>query len=50
MEGVDRIWLPGEMEFHKIRERRKHGIPIAPAVVQQLRELATELDLQDRLD
>lgn len=50
MEGVDRIWLPGEMEFHKIRERRKHGIPIAPAVVEQLRLLATEMDLPDRLD
>ena len=50
MEGVDRIWLPGEMEFHKIRERRKHGIPIATAVVQQLRELATELELSDRLN
>lgn len=50
MEGVDRIWLPGEIEFYKIRERRKHGIPIATAVVQQLRELATELDLRDRLN
>jgi len=50
MEGVDRIWLPGEIEFYKIRERRKHGIPIAPAVVQQLHELATELHLRDRLD
>ena len=50
MEGVDRIWLPGEIEFYKIRERRKHGIPLAPAVVQQLHELATELHLRDRLD
>jgi LDH2 family malate/lactate/ureidoglycolate dehydrogenase len=50
MEGVDRIWLPGEMEFYKMHERRKHGIPIAPAVIEQLRQLATDLGLPDRLD
>lgn len=50
MEGVDRIWLPGEIEFHKSRERREHGIPLAPAVVEQLRQLATELELPDSLD
>ncbi|MBU1207239.1 MAG: Ldh family oxidoreductase [Proteobacteria bacterium] len=50
MEGVERIWLPGEMEFHKIRERSERGIPLAPAVVQHLRQLASELNLQDRLE
>ncbi len=50
MEGVDRIWLPGEMEFHTIRERRSHGIPIAASTLEQLRQLATELHLPDRLD
>ncbi len=50
MEGVDRIWLPGEMEFLKVRERRERGIPIAPAVVQPLRRLAGELRLKDTLE
>ena len=50
MEGVDRIWLPGEMEFYKMQERQKHGIPLAPAVVKALRQLADELKLPDRLD
>ena len=50
MEGVDRIWLPGEMEFHRIRERLDHGIPIAPAVVKELRRVADDLKLSDRLD
>ena len=50
MEGVDRIWLPGEIEHYKTIERRKNGIPIAPAVVDGLRELAKELKLSDRLD
>ena len=50
MEGVDRIWLPGEMEYERIRERREHGIPLAPIVVANLRQLAAELNLPDRLE
>jgi len=49
MEGVDRIWLPGEIEFEKIRDRRKKGIPVAASTVEQLRQLADELNLTDRL-
>jgi LDH2 family malate/lactate/ureidoglycolate dehydrogenase len=45
MEGVDRIWLPGEMEFQAIRRRRERGIPIAPAVAHSLRALAAEVGL-----
>lgn len=50
MEGVDRIWLPGEMEFERIRERSRHGVPVAASTVERLRQLATELELPDRLD
>jgi L-2-hydroxycarboxylate dehydrogenase (NAD+) len=50
MEGIDRIWLPGEMEHYRIRERLEHGIPLAEAVVVQLRGLAAELNLTDRLE
>jgi len=50
MEGVDRIWLPGEMEYERVRERRKNGVPVAASTVQQLRQLAAELNLTDRLD
>jgi L-2-hydroxycarboxylate dehydrogenase (NAD+) len=50
MEGVDRIWLPGEMEFYRMRERRDRGVPIAPAVVKELRRVADDLKLPDRLD
>jgi len=49
MEGADRIWLPGEIEFEKIRDRRKKGIPVAASTVEQLRQLADELNLTDRL-
>jgi len=50
MEGIDRIWLPGEMEHYRIRERLERGIPLAEAVVVQLRKLAAELNLTDRLE
>ena len=50
MEGVDRIWLPGEMEYHTIRERLKSGIPLTPAVVDELKQLAGALNLSDRLE
>jgi L-2-hydroxycarboxylate dehydrogenase (NAD+) len=50
MDGVDRIWLPGEMEHNRIRERREHGIPLAPIVVENLNRLADELNVADRLE
>ncbi len=49
MEGVDRIWLPGEMEYERVRERRTNGVPVPASTVQQLRRLADELSLSDRL-
>ena len=50
MEGVDRIWLPGEIEYYLIQERLEKGIPLAPVVVSNLRQLAIELNLADRLE
>jgi len=50
MQGVDRIWLPGEMEHYKIHERIRKGIPLAPIVISNLRQLAAELNLADRLE
>jgi LDH2 family malate/lactate/ureidoglycolate dehydrogenase len=50
MEGVERIWLPGEMEYFTRKERLEHGIPLAGAVVGELRKLAAELGMSDRLD
>jgi len=50
MEGVERIWLPGEIEYYRIRERLEKGIPIASAVVDELRKLAGALNTSDQLD
>jgi L-2-hydroxycarboxylate dehydrogenase (NAD+) len=50
MDNVDRIWLPGEMEHYRMLERLEKGIPLAPIVVANLRRLANELNLADRLE
>jgi LDH2 family malate/lactate/ureidoglycolate dehydrogenase len=41
-EGQDRIYVAGEPEWECEQERRRNGIPLAPALVTQLRELSAE--------
>lgn len=41
--GVARIYLPGEPELDREKERLASGIPVAPPVLQSLRELAQQL-------
>ena len=43
MPGVDRIWLPGEQSDAKRQDYTAHGIPIAPALTQQLNQVADNL-------
>ena len=40
--GFDRISLPGEIEQECLRERQANGIPLDPAVLADLRQLATQ--------
>ena len=42
-DGVDRIWVPGEIEHHRRIERRASGIPLPPAIVDELDGYAAEL-------
>ncbi len=44
-EGVDRIWLPGEMEHHRRIERTEHGIPLADELVVELDRLGAQAGL-----
>ncbi len=44
-EGVDRIWLPGEMEHHRRIERTENGIPLADELVVELDRLGAEAGL-----
>lgn len=38
--GVDRVWLPGELEHHRRLERERDGIPLPSAIVEELNALA----------
>jgi LDH2 family malate/lactate/ureidoglycolate dehydrogenase len=41
--GVDRIYLPGEIEWLTWRKRMQSGIPVPVKVLEQIHELASEL-------
>jgi LDH2 family malate/lactate/ureidoglycolate dehydrogenase len=43
--GYDRIYVAGELEHERTRERRVHGIPIAAPIWDALRDLAGDLTL-----
>ena len=45
LPGVDRIFVPGEQSHEKIVAYRREGIPVAPAVMQSLDALATDLGI-----
>jgi LDH2 family malate/lactate/ureidoglycolate dehydrogenase len=43
LPGVDRIWLPGEQSHAKRAEHSKNGVPVPPALLASLNQLADEL-------
>jgi LDH2 family malate/lactate/ureidoglycolate dehydrogenase len=45
MPGVDRILVPGERSHATRVARRRDGIPIAPALMSGLDQLANELGI-----
>jgi LDH2 family malate/lactate/ureidoglycolate dehydrogenase len=45
MEGVDRVYLPGEKGFVTAAERRVSGIPLWEKLVRDLRALAAGLSI-----
>jgi L-2-hydroxycarboxylate dehydrogenase (NAD+) len=46
MPGVDRIWLPGEQSEQKRQQYLAEGIPLAPALMTQLEQLALQLKIK----
>lgn len=44
-EGVDRIYLAGELEQKTEQERRSKGIPLDPVIINTLQEIAKELKI-----
>jgi LDH2 family malate/lactate/ureidoglycolate dehydrogenase len=45
-KGVDRLYLPGEIEWIKTQERLKDGIAVPESLVQKLHQLADQLGVQ----
>jgi L-2-hydroxycarboxylate dehydrogenase (NAD+) len=48
-QGVDRIYVSGEVEQEIERKRKSEGIPLHPAVIKSLKELAGELGVEYNL-
>ncbi|MCL6449716.1 MAG: Ldh family oxidoreductase [Acetobacteraceae bacterium] len=45
-EGVERIYLPGEIEHEERLRRVKHGVPLPPAVRRELAALGAEVGVE----
>ncbi len=43
--GFDEVLVPGELEFRRERERRREGIPLSVAVIDEIEGLAAELGI-----
>ncbi len=47
--GQERIYTAGEKEHHYRLDNREHGCPLSEKVTEELREIAKELGLEERL-
>jgi len=45
-EGQERVYTAGEPEAETERQRRTHGIPLAPALVRQCNDIAADLGVK----
>lgn len=45
--GVERIWMPGEMEYEREQERKVSGIALLPERYAELSELAGEIGISE---
>jgi L-2-hydroxycarboxylate dehydrogenase (NAD+) len=46
LPGVERIWLPGEQSAERRKQNQAHGIPLALGLINELNELAHELNIK----
>jgi LDH2 family malate/lactate/ureidoglycolate dehydrogenase len=44
--GVDEIYLPGEREYLLLQQRRREGIPLTPAVFEDLRQIGSRYGIE----
>jgi LDH2 family malate/lactate/ureidoglycolate dehydrogenase len=45
IQGQERVFVPGEIEFETAKERAERGIPLHPSVLEGLRELGEQLSI-----
>lgn len=45
-EGVEEIWMPGEMEMRRREERRRNGFPVSRVVLDEVRAVGAEFGVQ----
>ena len=48
-DGVERVWLPGELEYLRSQDREQYGIPFETTAYEGLMELSKELQLDRSL-
>ncbi len=41
--------MPGEIEYNTARQRREKGIPLPPNLIEELNQMAVELQMEIRL-
>jgi L-2-hydroxycarboxylate dehydrogenase (NAD+) len=46
VDGVDRVLIPGEPEYEAEADRRVNGIPVHPAVVEEIRRIGQEVGVE----
>jgi LDH2 family malate/lactate/ureidoglycolate dehydrogenase len=49
MPGVEKVYIPGEIEYQKREQSLKEGIPLPPATLSQLERLQQEMELKTTL-
>jgi LDH2 family malate/lactate/ureidoglycolate dehydrogenase len=45
-EGVEEIWMPGEMEIRRREEHLRHGFPVSQAVLDDVRAVGARFGVQ----
>jgi len=49
MPGIEKVYIPGEIEYEKRQKTLKDGIPLPPTTLSQLERLQQEMELKTRL-
>jgi len=50
IQGQNRVYVAGEIEFETAEERAERGIPLLPSVLKGLREVSEQLDMPYNLE